>query len=212
MKNYKKSFINILLSFLLSICLLILAVKIVVIYKPLYYKDIRALNIEEHSMHSETQLKETYDYLINYISGIHRSTFSIPNFCSSKCGIIHFKEVRTIYQSLNYLYYAAAFFILVILLLFQYIISEDVFLYSAVFLSSLTLSLCIPFSINFDESFTEFHNLLFKNNYWLFDPVTDPVITALPEEFFLHCSLSILLIVALESLLLITIYKKRKNP
>lgn len=212
MKSYKKAFINILLSVLISICLLILAVKIVVIYKPIYYNDIKALNIEKSSMHSEAQLKETYNYLINYITNISCCTFSIPYFYASKYGIIHFNEVRAIYQLFSYVYYGAITFILIFLLLFGYIISEDIFLHSAVFLSSFTLSVCIPLLINFDGSFTRFHNLLFKNDYWLFDPNEDPVITALPEKFFFHCSLAILLIVVLESLFMIIIYKKRKNP
>lgn len=42
-------------------------------------------------------------------------------------------------------------------------------------------------AINFDQFFVMFHQLLFRNDDWLFDPRFDPIINALPESFFLAC-------------------------
>lgn len=41
--------------------------------------------------------------------------------------------------------------------------------------------------LNFDEFFVIFHEVLFRNSDWLFDPNRDPVINILPEEFFTQC-------------------------
>jgi len=42
--------------------------------------------------------------------------------------------------------------------------------------------------MGFDQFFVLFHTVLFPgDSTWLFDPVKDPVIYILPEEFFLHC-------------------------
>lgn len=49
-------------------------------------------------------------------------------------------------------------------------------------------------AINFDEVFVTFHHILFRNSDWLFDPVTDPVINVLPEDFFLACFIVALLL------------------
>ena len=48
-------------------------------------------------------------------------------------------------------------------------------------------------ALDFDAAFTIFHRIFFpgKDN-WLFNPFTDPIITLLPQDFFLHCALLIL--------------------
>ncbi len=46
------------------------------------------------------------------------------------------------------------------------------------------LLLTVPILLNFEKSFIIFHKLLFRNDYWIFNPDLDPVINILPEEFF----------------------------
>ncbi len=46
------------------------------------------------------------------------------------------------------------------------------------------LLLTVPILLNFEKSFIIFHKLLFRNDYWVFNPNLDPVINILPEEFF----------------------------
>ena len=41
--------------------------------------------------------------------------------------------------------------------------------------------------IGFDQFFIAFHGLFFNNDAWLFNPLTDPIINALPEAYFMHC-------------------------
>ena len=38
--------------------------------------------------------------------------------------------------------------------------------------------------IGFDQFFIAFHGLFFNNDAWLFNPLTDPIINALPEAYF----------------------------
>ncbi|MFQ9984490.1 MAG: TIGR01906 family membrane protein [Lachnospiraceae bacterium] len=45
---------------------------------------------------------------------------------------------------------------------------------------------------DWDSLFYTFHDVVFQNSYWLFDPSTDPVITILPDSFFLHAAILIL--------------------
>jgi len=70
-------------------------------------------------------------------------------------------------------------------------------------------------ALNFDAAFVIFHQLFFKNDFWLFDPATDPIILLLPDTFFLHCAVIIVLIVLLGALSLFLIsrfLKTRNNP
>ena len=56
-----------------------------------------------------------------------------------------------------------------------------------------------------------FHRIFFRNDYWLFDSRTDPVILILPDAYFLHCALLILLLIVLGGLFCFWIYGKRKR-
>lgn len=51
------------------------------------------------------------------------------------------------------------------------------------------------------DAFTMFHEIMFRNDYWIFDEATDPVIMILPDAFFLHCAVMIILLILIGSLL-----------
>lgn len=42
-------------------------------------------------------------------------------------------------------------------------------------------------AVNFDQFFIFFHEVLFRNSDWLFDPLFDRIIIVLPDTFFLQC-------------------------
>ncbi|RRK09534.1 TIGR01906 family membrane protein [Lactiplantibacillus garii] len=42
-------------------------------------------------------------------------------------------------------------------------------------------------AVNFDQFFVFFHEVLFRNSDWLFDPLYDRIILVLPDTFFLQC-------------------------
>ena len=54
------------------------------------------------------------------------------------------------------------------------------------------IAIFVPFllllilAIDFDWMFVMFHNILFNNDAWIFSAVTDPIITVLPQEFFMY--------------------------
>ena len=56
-------------------------------------------------------------------------------------------------------------------------------------------------AVNWDAAFTLFHEIMFRNDYWIFDEATDPVIMILPDAFFLHCAVMIILLILIDSLL-----------
>ncbi|OJT76416.1 carbon storage regulator [Clostridioides difficile] len=73
------------------------------------------------------------------------------------------------------------------------------------------LLLTVPILLNFEKSFIIFHKLLFRNDYWIFNPDLDPVINILPEEFFFHSGMMILILILLVSILLFVMYKLCKS-
>ena len=49
--------------------------------------------------------------------------------------------------------------------------------------------------------------LVFRNDFWIFDWRTDPVILILPDTFFLHCAVLIFALVFLFSIVMLILYK-----
>lgn len=69
----------------------------------------------------------------------------------------------------------------------------------------------LPIVVNFEGSFVLFHKIMFNNDYWIFDPNLDPVINILPEEFFFHAGLMILILIIIASLNNYLIYRFLKE-
>lgn len=54
-------------------------------------------------------------------------------------------------------------------------------------------------AIDFNKAFVIFHQIVFRNDYWIFNETTDPVITILPETFFMHSFMMIVGIIIIIS-------------
>ena len=52
----------------------------------------------------------------------------------------------------------------------------------------------LAMAIDWQWAFTTMHEIFFDNDYWIFNSYTDPVIKILPEEFFFHCGLLIVVL------------------
>ena len=67
-------------------------------------------------------------------------------------------------------------------------------------------------AIDFDEAFKIFHAIFFpgKDN-WLFNPYTDEIITAMPQEFFMNCAILIVFSIFALSITFILTSLKKKN-
>lgn len=197
-----------LLVLALTLSIIILSVKFTVMFKPLYYYDINKFNIEESSNLSEKEIKSNYNYLIDYISNNKSYDFKLPSLPSSSEGIIHFKEVKGLFEKLDYILYFS------LIICFTGVILEVkrkhfYFLkWTSINLFLLPFILSIPLMINFDKSFTYFHKIFFNNDYWLLSSKTDPIINMLPQNFFCHCAILILLLIFIWSSFLLLTYKK----
>ena len=117
----------------------------------------------------------------------------------SEEGRIHFSEVKKIFDAIQLLliFSAATFFPLAF-----FRIRKRRFVFFRISLPFLPFWPFLPLSVRFWTAlFTAFHKLFFRNDYWLFDPDTDPVINLLPDSYFLHCLAGILVLLLFFSLL-----------
>lgn len=130
-----------------------------------------------------------FNILMTYLTNPFASVLDMPNFSSSADGLKHFADVKV-------LFHLAQLIFLISLPAVFYFWKEVVRkgygkLYRTVFmwmaLAPLLIAL-VGVLIGFDSFFVLFHHLLFPgDSTWLFDPLKDPVIYILPQEFFLHC-------------------------
>lgn len=206
-----KKISNLILAFLMSLFIITSIVKFTVLFKPLYYFDIKHLNIPILSGMSEEEIKLNYDYLIKYNTSYRDYEFNMPTLKSSIQGKIHFEEVRDVFKVLNKINIISG----VISVLGIYIVLKKkeikIIKYAGIISILIPIFLVIPITIQFEKSFEIFHRLIFNNDYWIFDPSKDPVINMLPAEFFLHCGVVILIGILIFSSIILTIYKMLKN-
>lgn len=198
--------LNILFSIFFSLLIIGAAVRITVGFRDLYYYDIDKLKITEMSGMSKQDIKLNYDYLIDYNLNKKVDSFKLPTLPSSEFGKIHFEEVREIIQNVIKLFY-----ICIVVCLFGTILSVkkkniDILKITSISLIVMPIVVSIPILVNFERSFVVFHELLFSNDYWIFDPALDPVIMMLPEQFFLHAGLMILILILFTSIFLYLSY------
>ena len=179
-------------------------------FRPLYYHDISSLNIEETSGYSENVIRENYDALIDYNSVFHRGSLDL-SLPMSREGRIHFQDVKRIFDVLQIL--------CVLSLIGSLILGIRAWKqgYRGFLKSAAVLSVFLPviagilIAFNWGNAFILFHELMFSNDYWLFDERTDPVINILPDEFFLHCALMIIALILAASLCMGLIYLRQKH-
>jgi integral membrane protein (TIGR01906 family) len=202
---------NILFSIIFSIFIIGLCVRVGVGFRQLYYFDIDYLKLEERTRYTKEEMKLNYDYLIDYNLGKVGPDFKMPTIPSSVNGTIHFEEVRVIIQTIIKAFYVCGILVIIGLIINYKQRNIEVLKITAITLIAMPLIIATPLLINFNKSFILFHEIMFDNDYWMFDPHLDPVINILPEEFFMHAGLLILGLMLICSITLYVVYRKLKK-
>ncbi|EET62352.1 hypothetical protein BRYFOR_05385 [Marvinbryantia formatexigens DSM 14469] len=204
-----KKIIEIILVPVTMLFLISAAVYLTLACRPLYYFDIQYLEIAEESGYSEAEIRENYDVLIDYNLSPRQDKLEFPTLPMSREGEIHFREVKAIFQLFLWALVVSIPVLIIAGIWFYRNKWEPVFLKWAGMLTPLFILLVgLLIAADWDRAFVLFHELVFRNDYWLFDPATDPVITILPDTYFLHCAVLILVLIAAGSAISVFIWKK----
>lgn len=161
---------------------------------PVYYLYSQLLDLGASVGLTHQQLQESYQTIVQYLFHPFSEILSIPYFSSSAQGIQHFQDVKLLIQ-LNAVVSVIAC-ILMPWLIGQLKQSRDYFFVQTgfYFLYGMPLLLLFMIFINFERLFILFHEIVFTNDYWLFDPIYDPIITVLPESLFMLLFILVILI------------------
>lgn len=206
-KSHSLTLISVITAISIALCLICLSVKLIIGAKFLYYYDIDHLKITETVKMSKSTLKDNYNILMTYLGNNNIQNLSLPDFPMSDHGREHFREVRILFNYVDYILYGTLILGIIGIIISLKNRTIRVFKFSSITMIVLPIVLAIPFAVDFNGTFTLFHKIAFNNDYWLFDPATDPIINALPESFFMHCAVGILLFITLFSLILYSIYR-----
>ena len=206
--NRKK---DIVLAFILTIFIITLSVVLTVFFKQLYYFDIDYLNIPAISGVSKDIIQKNYDILIQYQSIFFRGTLDLPDFVMSTTGRIHFEEVKRIFEVIQILCAVTG---VISAIMIYCNVKEKEYRYlklTTIFCIVIPTVLGFLASLDFDRAFVIFHKVFFRNDYWIFDSISDPIITILPETFFMHCFMMIVILVIMMSAICYIIYRKKEK-
>ncbi|MFC6275850.1 TIGR01906 family membrane protein [Levilactobacillus tangyuanensis] len=155
----------------------------------LYRLDLTWLNVPRSVNMSVGMIMHNYHQMLAYLELPWVTDLKMTNFPTSYTGMIHFADVKRLFLVNN-----------VVLLLsvgpaWWYLRQVRQRAEHWRLLRPMQVAAVVPvllgvmMAVNFDQFFITFHKVLFRNNDWLFDPRLDPIITVLPDTFFLHCFL-----------------------
>ncbi|WP_018659953.1 TIGR01906 family membrane protein [Allofustis seminis] len=164
---------------------------------PLYQFTLRQFDIPRQVGLSEQTILDNYYCLLHYLFKPWIHTLELPDFPISVNGAIHFYEVKQLFLvNVGLLVgtgiYSGFFWI-------KQFKKVALWKFRSTFKRALFAPpiILVVLYFYFDSIFILFHEILFRNDYWLFNPVTDPIIQVLPETFFMYCFLSIFILVEL---------------
>lgn len=184
---------HIVTAIFLSMFIIAASVTITLAFKPLYYHDVKTMNLAENTGYSQEVIEENYEELIRYNQDItkERLELTLP---MSENGRIHFEEVKDIFVVFQYILLplgliGGAFGIWKIR---KNKDGYDYLKWTSVFTVGVPLVLGALIAMFWDKVFVIFHKIFFNNDYWIFDYRTDPIINLLPDTFFMHCAVMIL--------------------
>lgn len=210
-KPKKHFFFNAGMTVLFFIFLVSASVFAAVAFRPLYYWLVRLFDVPAQTGYAYETCKTNYDVLIDYNMFFGPNILEFPDFRMSIHGAQHFKEVKDIFVTLQYVAMGST-----VLMVPGIILARKKWAYGWLKASIiLTLSVIgtvgLMMLINWNWTFTLMHKLLFKNDFWLFDPYEDPVILILPDKVFLAYGALILLLMGGGLVVAGLVYRKKKG-
>ena len=206
----KKNILCILMVIISLVFVLLISTLTVTNSKFIYNLSIDKLDLEDRGEISKDEIESNYSYIVDYILGKDENTeFNLPTLDYSEDGAIHFYEVRKLFD-LAKAALLVLFIGLVLLMGVYYFNFKNWRPLKPMGISLMLMPICtaLVVSVNFNFFFTVFHKIFFNNDKWLFDPVTDPIIRILPEEFFALCAVLIVLLTMIIGAIMILCYSK----
>ena len=195
------------------LCFIGLAVFFTLLVAPLIHQnDVQKYGLEAFSGLTALQIKDEMTRLVGYLWLWHRAPLELMYFPMSKTGVIHFAEVKVFVDLVQIIGIVTT--IIFVIGTYRRLKKKDIlFLKTTAVTTYVVLGTLLLFGmVSFDRLFVLFHEIVFRNDYWLFSYTTDPVIKILPQEFFMHGFFAIVAFVVLFATLCLGLYHYYIQP
>lgn len=196
-----------------TLCLTIIALCIAVVinFQPLYYLFVKQEKLAQVVGLSQDELLSNYRNLLNYLNFPWVSSLGLT-LPSSASGLTHFADVKRLFM--------VDYVVLLIGAPFSYYylrqLKKRQMFWELISLAQLALAagiiVAVTMALSFQQFFIAFHKVLFRNNDWIFDPAKDPIINALPDEFFLACFVLFFILFIVSMVILYLLGKHSLKP
>ena len=197
MQKVGRFFITFVYALSFIVLVVTFSIAIPILWRDFYFFHIDLLNITEAAGCSKSDLIMSFNELMDSL--VFYKPFSEGVFDYSISGMNHFLDCRILF-TLDLVALPISFIIfLVYIILIKlnfikvYRIKGMSILFYASFVPIVVLGALAIFAlIDVNSAYAFFHAVLFpgKDN-WIFNQYTDPIINALPEQFFLDCGILI---------------------
>lgn len=194
--------------FCLYLTLISLAVALAINARFIYVADIDYLNILDLVDLSKEKLLDNYDQLMAFLNRPWITELHLPDFPMSTGGKAHFYDVKKLFI----FDYAVFLFTIIPSIIFSSYLWKNKRFWRLI--QPFKWGLAAPvvllslMAVGFDEFFITFHELFFTNDDWMFDPIADPIINVLPEQYFMHCFLFFFILIELFFFIIFIIGKR----
>ena len=135
---------------------------------------------------SFNQMHQEYLRIINYLENPFKSQIGFKYFRSSKGGLLHFRDVRRLVMFNNLVFIISIPFVVQCVRWLKRTGLQWLLLSPIKIIVTVSLMIVAMMAVSFDQVFIWFHEVLFRNEDWIFDPAVDPVINMLPDTLFLQ--------------------------
>ncbi|MBR2343783.1 MAG: TIGR01906 family membrane protein [Clostridia bacterium] len=216
----KNKICTVILGVAVAVMILTFSIGLPIYFRPFYYWQIEPLDIPFYTDKTVEEIRAGYDEVLDYLT-LPGGEFGAGSFAFSEEGAAHFADCKVLFN-LNFFAFlisSAAVILLVILARRGRValwrpFGLDIPFFSGAGVLGAFLLIGAVVAADFDTAFAVFHAIFFpgKDN-WLFDPATDEIIGAMPEEFFMNCAILIVssIIIISLTLMVISIVRKHKT-
>lgn len=212
-----KKLLSVIMSIAVAAALLSGSIAAPILVRGFYYAQIDALELEEASGLSETEIRNAYDEVLDYCTG-KSDEFSAGVLPFSDEGASHFADCRKLFI-LDFEIFGVSLLLIATLTVYrrrrglhEFCGRSPAFWGAAGICGAICAAAALA-ATDFDRAFEVFHGIFFpgKDN-WIFDPKLDPIIKLMPEAFFRNCAILIALLIALVSaIIIISDLRKKKS-
>lgn len=177
---------NYLQGLIVFLTLIAFWIAVTINFTPLYYWFVIHDKLAQVAGMSVAKLMQNYHALLGYLNFPWQKQL-VTDFIMSANGRQHFSDIKQLFL-LDYIILLIGLFLSSWII---YRLARNKNLWCLLNplrnLAILMVILLVLMLCNFESFFIHFHELLFTNDDWLFDPLTDPIINVLPSAFFMAC-------------------------